>query len=107
MRSVALPVIVAAMAAAVTSPSAVGAVPGRCGTIEMPPPAWEHVVWIWFENHGYDQIVGSSDAPFMNELARTCGLATSYRAITHPSLPNYIAATSGLAGGALDRFGHD
>jgi phospholipase C len=79
-----------------------------CGTRAVPPPHWEHVVWIWFENHGYGEIIGSRDAGFMNgTLARTCGLATNYRALGHPSLPNYIAATSGLAGDALAPFHHD
>jgi hypothetical protein len=31
----------------------------------------------------------------MTALARRCGLATNYHAITHPSLPNYLAMTSG------------
>ena len=46
------------------------------------------------ENHGYGQVIGSSSAPFENQLAAQCGLATNYHAVTHPSLPNYIAATS-------------
>jgi len=82
--------------------------PPICGTRPTPPPRWEHVVWIWFENKGYGQVVGSHDAEFMNgTLARTCGLATNYHALGHPSLPNYIAATSGLGGDALGPFGHD
>jgi hypothetical protein len=60
-----------------------------------PPKRYKHVVWIWFENHSATQVIGSSQAPYMTSLARTCGLATRYQAITHPSLPNYIAATSG------------
>src|SRR5262245_2440173 len=78
-----------------------------CGTSAAPPPAWEHVIWIWFENHSYGSIIHAPDAPFMNELARECGLATNYHNITHPSLPNYIAATSGLPPGALARFRSD
>jgi len=82
--------------------------PAICGTRPTPPPRWEHVVWIWFENKGYGQVVGSRDAEFMNDtLARTCGLATNYHALGHPSLPNYIAATSGLSGNALSPFRHD
>ena len=53
------------------------------------------MIWIWLENHSYRQIIGSSSAPYINSLARACGLATNYKAVTHPSLPNYIAATSG------------
>jgi phospholipase C len=48
------------------------------------------------ENHSYDQIIGSSDAPYINKLATECGQAANYRSVTHPSLPNYLAATSGL-----------
>jgi phosphatidylinositol-3-phosphatase len=59
------------------------------------PKRYAHVIWIWFENHGIDQVIGSKQAPYFTSVARTCGLATRYSAITHPSLPNYIAATSG------------
>ena len=54
------------------------------------------------ENRSFDQIIGSPSAPFINALARTCGLATNYRAVAHPSLPNYIAATSGGTWGIGD-----
>lgn len=46
------------------------------------------------ENEPYGSVIGSKDAPYENELARECGLATDYRAITHPSLANYLAATA-------------
>ena len=62
---------------------------------------YDHVVWIMLENVGYS-VVGSSDAPYLNGLASKCGLATNYRAITHPSLPNYIALTSGSTQGIAD-----
>ena len=54
-----------------------------------------HVVWIVMENHRYEQVIGSSSAPYVNQLADTFGLATKYTALSHPSLPNYIAMTSG------------
>ena len=44
------------------------------------------------ENHGFDQVAGHS--PYLNALARRCGLAADYHAVTHPSLPNYLALTS-------------
>ncbi len=50
------------------------------------------------ENKGYDQVIGSPDAPYLNSLARRYGLATRYYAIAHPSLPNYIALTGGSVG---------
>lgn len=54
------------------------------------------------ENESYDQVIGSRSAPFLNRLAAACGLATDYSAISHPSLPNYIAATSGNDWGISD-----
>jgi phospholipase C len=59
------------------------------------------------ENHSEGTIVGSSQAPYLNRLAGECGLATNYHNITHPSLPNYIAATSGLGYSALAAFASD
>jgi hypothetical protein len=67
-----------------------------CGRMAKPPVTWAHVVWIWMENHDYNQIVGDPQAPYENHaLIAGCGLATNYHGITHPSLPNYLAATSG------------
>ncbi len=65
-----------------------------CGS-RPAPRAWDHVVWIVMENQNYDAVAGSPSAPYLNTLARDCGLAIDYHAITHPSLPNYIAMTSG------------
>jgi phosphatidylinositol-3-phosphatase len=58
-------------------------------------PVLSHVVFIVFENHGYDQIIGSRLAPTFNRLARTGALLTRYYAVAHPSLPNYLALVSG------------
>jgi phospholipase C len=66
-----------------------------------------HVIWIFMENHSFGSIIGNSDAPYINGLARRCGLAVDYHNVTHPSLPNYIAATSGLALSALAPFTSD
>lgn len=67
-----------------------------------PPARYAHVVWILFENHSYGSIIGASSAPYFNQLASLCGLATNYSAISHPSLPNYIALTSGSTQGLTD-----
>ncbi len=61
-----------------------------------------HVVWIWMENKPYRSVIGSSSAPYENSLAKQCGLASNYFAITHPSLPNYLAATGGSTFGVTD-----
>jgi phosphatidylinositol-3-phosphatase len=71
-----------------------------CGSAR--PRPYRHVVWIWMENQSYDTVIGSPDAPFTNRLAARCGLAVNYHNITHPSLPNYIAATAGSTLGVTD-----
>ncbi|MFZ1995893.1 MAG: alkaline phosphatase family protein [Solirubrobacteraceae bacterium] len=62
----------------------------------------QHVVWILMENEDFGSVIGSGSAPFINSLANTYGLATDYSAISHPSLPNYIALTSGSDQGISD-----
>jgi phosphatidylinositol-3-phosphatase len=64
------------------------------------PARYDHVLWIWFENKA--PVVGSADAPYFTALAGQCGLATNYHGITHPSLPNYLAATGGSTFGVTD-----
>jgi hypothetical protein len=58
-------------------------------------PAFDHIFVIVMENHSASQIIGSADAPFINELAASYGLAANYTAVSHPSLPNYLALTGG------------
>ena len=79
---------------------------GPCGRVTT-PPHYKHVIWIWMENHSYNTIIGSSQAPFINALAKQCGLATNYHNISHPSLPNYVAGTSGLGFAAIQKFKSD
>jgi hypothetical protein len=71
---------------------------GRAG----PAPRYDHVLWIWMENEAYGSVIGSSGAPYLNSLAARCGLATEYRAVSHPSLPNYLAMTGGSTFGVTD-----
>jgi hypothetical protein len=103
-RPLLLAAIVLAMlgtATGVTAASPATAAPGPCGTATT-PHAYRHVIWIWMENHSLTDIIGNTaQAPYINALAASCGLATDYHNTTHPSLPNYLAATSGLAQASL------
>ena len=55
----------------------------------------DHVVIILEENKTAGSIIGNPAAPYLNQLARTYATATHYYAVAHPSLPNYLALTSG------------
>ncbi|HET6963146.1 MAG TPA: alkaline phosphatase family protein [Acidimicrobiales bacterium] len=70
-----------------------------------PPAAYTHVVVIVMENRGLDQVNGTGSAPYVTGLGRQCGLATGYSGVAHPSLPNYIAMTSGSTHGISDDSG--
>lgn len=67
-----------------------------------PPATYQHVVIILMENRAESQVQGSSQAPYVNHLGAQCGVATNYAGISHPSLPNYIALTSGSTQGISD-----
>ena len=63
---------------------------------------FQHVFVIMMENTGYDSLIGNPNAPWINFAASTYGLATNSFGVTHPSQPNYIAATSGSTNGVVN-----
>ncbi|MFD3562076.1 MULTISPECIES: alkaline phosphatase family protein [unclassified Streptomyces] len=65
-------------------------------------PTPDHTVVVVFENHAYNQVIGSSSAPYINSLKTNgASLSASY-ALTHPSQPNYFALFSGATQGITD-----
>jgi phosphatidylinositol-3-phosphatase len=76
-----------------TSPGETLALPGS--PEQIPRSARSHFVMIVLENRELGEVIGSGSAPYINTLARQGALASDYHAITHPSLPNYIALLAG------------
>ncbi|HTT83907.1 MAG TPA: alkaline phosphatase family protein [Rhizomicrobium sp.] len=60
---------------------------------QVPTPA--HVIIVMEENHSYSEIIGNSEAPYINSLAQSGALFTQSYAVTHPSQPNYLDLFSG------------
>lgn len=58
-------------------------------------PHFSHIFVIVMENRESGDIIGSPQAPYLNKLAETYGLANSSYAVSHPSLPNYLALLGG------------
>ena len=58
-----------------------------------------HVFVIVMENHTAEQAMSGS---FVSSLAAKYRTADNYHAITHPSVPNYLAITSGSTWGVTD-----
>lgn len=73
----------------------------------QPVPTLTDAYVIVLENKAYDEVVGSADAQFMNELIARYGLSDAYQAIAHPSQPNYLALVSGSTQGVQDNEPHD
>lgn len=65
-------------------------------------PRLSHVFVIVMENHSAAQILHDPAAASIDALARRYAYAADYSAVTHPSLPNYIALTSGALHGITD-----
>src|SRR5436190_1552006 len=58
-----------------------------------------HVVVVVMENEERGAVIGSPDAPYITRLSRRYATAPHSYAITHPSLPNYLALVSGSTHG--------
>ncbi len=60
-------------------------------------PALDHVFVIMMENHGYEQVFGNPNEPYLNSLIKSgkVNLATNYFAVGHPSLTNYLEIVGG------------
>ncbi|MHB1004723.1 MAG: alkaline phosphatase family protein [Chloroflexota bacterium] len=79
---------------------------GNSRGVEPPPtvtgptvPGFGHIFVIMMENQNYGEVIGSPDAPFINDLASKYGLAARYYAVVRHSLPNYLALVSGSTQG--------
>lgn len=66
------------------------------GTVNpVQPAATQRVAIVVLENKPSAEVIGSSAAPYLNQLAQQFGLATQYFADAHPSIGNYFMMTTG------------
>jgi phospholipase C len=82
-----------------TAASAATPAPSATGSIS-------HVVIVWLENREAGSVTAAS-MPYLTGLAATYGTATNYHAVSHPSLPNYLAFWSGSTQGVTDDRTHN
>ena len=87
--------VVAVMATPVASAS--------CGAAGLQP---DHIVVVVEENHGFSDIIGNPNAPFINTLASEGLLFTKFYGIGRPSQVNYFALFSGATHGIADNEAH-
>jgi phosphatidylinositol-3-phosphatase len=65
----------------------------------LPKP--DHIIILMEENHGFDEVIGSPNAPFITQLSKDGALFTDSHGVTHPSQPNYLAMFSGSTQGVI------
>lgn len=85
--------------------AAIAATPLLAGFALTPPsPAASattpHILVVMLENQGYHKTLGSCGSdPYFCSLASTYASVIGWTGVTHPSLPNYLALTSGSTQG--------
>jgi phosphatidylinositol-3-phosphatase len=109
-RLILLPASAAAVAVAFAVGTVVGPMTASAGPAQNSTrsasapggPKLKHVFVIMMENTAYDDLLSPTNpnTTFIQHLAANKGLATNYYGVTHVSLPNYIAATSGQTWGS-------
>ena len=72
---------------------------GLLSSCERKLPRPDHIIVVIEENHGYDEVINSPNAPFITQLANEGALFTDAHGVIHPSQPNYLAIYSGSTQG--------
>jgi hypothetical protein len=65
-------------------------------------PHLDHVFVVVMENHAFGQIIGNTNAPFINAYAKSANLAGNYYGVGHPSLTNYLEIVGGSNFGVIN-----
>ena len=96
-------VVAASPAGVVAGPDVVFTTPADGVATATPsgrPGAVDKVLVFVEENHSFDQM--KAGMPYLYAQAQQYGYATTYTAISHPSLPNYLAMAFGSTFGVTD-----
>lgn len=97
-----LPLLVVLVAASCGGSPAAPAPPPASPSVTVAPAtasSGTHVFIIVMENKSFDQAISGA---YTASLVRKYGVLTDYHAVSHPSLPNYLALTSGRTWGITD-----
>lgn len=91
LRRIILPVLVTWIGAASLGAEPRAATAVQAGSV----PEFSHVIIVMIENKEFGDVIGNRRMPKFNGWARQYALLTRYYAVTHPSLPNYLALIGG------------
>src|ERR1700733_954782 len=86
-----------AFVAAALAATVAGNVHANEGPVPKGVRHFDHVFVIMMENHTYEQVVGNPTFPYLNSLISNnkVNVGTSYYAVGHPSLTNYLEIVGG------------
>ncbi len=90
--------VTATMSATAPFPDTLTPRPSETPTVtatHSPVPDFATIVIFVFENKEFGTVVGNPQMPNFNHYAQTYTLLTAEYAVTHPSLPNYLALIGG------------
>ncbi len=76
--------------------------PAAAHAAAVPLPHPDHVVVVLMENKSFGDVIGSTNAPYLNSLVSRGALLTTYCGLHHPSQPNYIELFSGKEQGVCN-----
>jgi acid phosphatase len=65
-------------------------------------PHYAHIIVVMEENHSYNEVIGSANAPYITKLSKGGALFTNAHGVMHPSQPNYLIIYSGSNQGVID-----
>jgi acid phosphatase len=99
MRRVLLIVMVLTLTGCAVLPRPVAPAPAPASSTESAPTVTKLLVFV-VENHSLKQM--QAGMPYTFAQAQRFGYATHYRAVRHPSLPNYISIIGGRPHGIVD-----
>src|SRR4051812_46925131 len=75
--------------------AALAAEPADAPAVAGSLPSFSHIFVVVLENKEINRVLGSRQAPYLNQLAASYAVATRSYGVTHPSLPNYLAMFAG------------
>src|SRR5512143_1549684 len=65
-------------------------------------PRPDHTLVVVMENHSYAQVIGNTNAPYINALRQSGANFTNSHGVSHPSEPNYLGLFAGTTESLTD-----
>lgn len=88
-------ILVIAVLATVAIPALITQSLTNASSVTLETPKWNKIVVVPMENKQYSDVIGSSNAPYLNSLASAGASFTDSNEVNNGGLPNYLALFAG------------